>query len=395
MSEYGFLPRKKSFGTRSVHGGEDPEQWTNWDLVSPVCLSVTYKQESAGRPHNGWTYSRNGNPSRSALESALASLEEADHSLTFSSGMAAVVSLTHLLSAGDHILLVDEVYGGTSRYFLDIAARMNISTTFVDGADLDAIRNEIKTTTKMIWLESPSNPLLKIIDLKLISKFIHEQHPGILVTVDNTFMTPYFQTPLALGADICMSSLTKYVNGHSDVTMGAVSVKSEELYEKLHYLQYALGTIPSPFDCYHVLRSLKTLPLRMEKHMANGIKIAKYLESHEHVARVFHPVLKSHPQFELARRQSHGHSGMIAFYLKGGESESRTFLESVRVFRLATSLGNVGSLVAMPLVMLDVPEHQKKDKSIINHSLMRMSVGLEDHEDLIEDLKQALNKAFG
>lgn len=395
MAEYGFLPRKKGYGTTSIHSNTAPEEWgTSWDMAPPIYMAVSYKQEAPGQPHNGYTYSRYGNPTRKALEECLAKLEDAKYSFTFSSGTAACVAVTHLLNAGDGIVVADELYGGIATYFSQVATRLGISLDFVDAFDLEKVKQSIKPNTKLLWLESPSNPLLKVIDLRKICDLVHEISPEIIIAVDNTFMTSYFQKPLELGADISMASLTKYYNGHGDVTMGALWTNRSDLYQKLRFLQIQLGAIPSPLDCYHVIRSLNTLSIRMEKHMKNGIAIAEYLESHPNVLKVFHPALKSHKQHLLARKQSYGHSGMIAFYLKGGETESKKFLQSLNVFRLATSLGDVGSIIAMPLKMVDLPPHQLADKTVINPSLIRMSVGLEDEEDLINDLERAFKIAF-
>lgn len=395
MTEYGFLPRKKGFGTKSIHGGGEPEQWgPAWDLTPPIHIAATYKYEAVGKSHNGYSYGRSGNPTRTALEECLAKLHDAIYSLTFSSGTAAAVNITHLLNAGDHIVIVDELYGGISRYFSTVATRMNITITYIDATNLENVKKSIKSNTKLVWLETPSNPLLKIIDLKEISRIVHEISPEVIVAVDNTFMTSYFQKPLEFGADLTMASLTKYYNGHNDVIMGAIFMNRDDLYKDLRYLQNTLGATPSPLDCNYVIRSLKTLPIRMEKHMKNGIAVANYLENHPNIKKVLHPVLKSHKQYDLARKQSYGHSGMLSFYLKGGEKEARTFLENLKIFRLATSLGDVGSLVNMPILMTDLPEHQMKDPEVINYSLVRMSVGLEDEDDLIEDLEQALKIAF-
>ena len=286
------------------------------------------------------------------------------------------------------MISVDDLYGGTYRYFSKAAARMNVETTYVDALDPKNVENAIRPNTKLVFLETPTNPLLKVIDIKKIAEIVHKH--DILLAVDNTFLTSYFQRPLDLGADLVLYSLTKYMNGHSDVIMGAVTTSNEDVNTRLRFLQNALGIVPSPFDCYLVNRSLKTLHLRMEGHMKNSLAVARYLEKHPMVEKVLHPGLPSHPQHELAKRQCHGHSGIMSFYIKGGLEESSQFLKSLKVFTLAESLGGFESLAELPSVMThaSIPS-EMREKIGVTDSLVRLSVGLESEQGIIADLDQA------
>lgn len=393
MSSDGYLTRKPGFATKAIHVGQDPEQWDSWQVVVPISTSTTFKQRGPA-DHLGYEYSRSGNPTRNSLETCLASLDDAKYGLCFASGLGATTAIVHLLNAGDHIVSSDDIYGGTNRYFSKCAGRMNIETTFVDATDVNNIAKAIKPNTKLVWIESPSNPLLKIIDIQKVAEEV-KKHKDVILVVDNTFLTPYNQKPIELGADMVIYSLTKYMNGHSDVVMGAVCLNNKDLYDRLKFLQNALGIVPSPFDCYQVNRSLKTLAVRMKEHMKNGLEVAKYLESHPKILKVLHPGLPSHPQHELAKKQSYGYSGMVSFYLKGGLEESRKFLSALKVFALAESLGGYESLAELPSLMThaSVPPDQREVLGI-SDSLIRISVGLEDYEDLINDLKQAIEAAF-
>lgn len=393
MSSDGYLNRKPGFATKAIHVGQEPEQWDHWQVVPPISTSTTYKQKGPA-DHLGFEYSRSDNPSRSVLQTCLASLDDAKYSLCFASGLGATTAVIHLLDAGDHMVSSDDVYGGTNRYFSKCAARMNIETTFVDPTNVDNIVKAIKPNTKLVWIESPTNPLLKVVDIKKVVDEVKKVR-DIIVVVDNTFLTPYNQKPLELGADLVLYSLTKYMNGHSDVVMGSVTLNREDLYEKLKFLQNALGIVPSPFDCFQVNRSLKTLAVRMKEHMKNGLEVAKYLEKHPYVLKVLHPGLPSHPQYEISKRQCYGCSGMLSFYMKGGLDESRKFLSSLKIFTLAESLGGYESLAELPSVMThaSVPPDQREVLGI-SDSLIRLSVGLEDADDLINDLKQAFEKTF-
>lgn len=390
-SEDGFRAQPKGFATKAIHVGQDAEQWKSRAVVPPISMSTTFKQFGPAQ-HAGFEYGRSGNPTRDVLEKCLASLDNGKYGLTFASGLGVTTTVITMLSSGDHIVAGDDLYGGTNRLLRNVAMKMNIAVDFVDCTDLAKVEAAVKPNTKLFWIETPTNPLLKVVDIVAVSKVAHK-FPGVVVLVDNTFLSSYLQRPLDLGADIVMYSLTKYMNGHSDVIMGAAIMNDEALYEKLKFLQNAAGIIPSPFDCYLVNRSLKTLALRMERHKSNSLTIAKYLEKHPKVERVLHPGLPSHPQHELAKKQTYGHSGIMSFYIKGGMNESTVFLKALEVFTLAESLGGYESLAEVPSVMThaSVPAEQRAALGITDN-LIRISVGLEDADDLIIDLKQALEQ---
>lgn len=391
-AEDGFRAQPKGFATKAIHVGQDADQWKSRAVVPPISMSTTFKQFGPAQ-HAGFEYGRSGNPTRDVLERCLASLDNGKYGLTFSSGLGVTTTVITMLSAGDHIVAGDDLYGGTNRLLRNVAMKMNIEVDFVDCTDLAKVEAAVKPNTKLFWIETPTNPLLKVIDIEAVSEVAHK-FPGVVVVVDNTFLSAYLQRPLDLGADVVMYSLTKYMNGHSDVIMGAAIMNDEALYTKLKFLQNAAGIVPSPFDCYLVNRSLKTLALRMERHKSNSLAIAKYLEKHPKVERVLHPGLPSHPQHELAKKQTYGHSGIMSFYIKGGMKESTVFLQSLEVFTLAESLGGYESLAEVPSVMThaSVPAEQRAVLGITDN-LIRLSVGLEDADDLIVDLKQALEKA--
>ena len=375
------------FETRAIHAGCEPDSGTG-AIMTPIFQTSTYVQESPGK-HKGYDYSRTHNPTRTALEKNIASLEEGKYGLAFSSGMSAISTITQMLNAGDHIICSDDVYGGTFRLFDKVLKKFNLEFDFIDLTGLQSLERHIKNTTKLVWLESPSNPLLKLIDIELIA-CIAKKH-NILVVVDNTFATPFFQKPLKLGADIVMHSTTKYLNGHSDVIGGALVMNDQELYTKLQFLQNAAGGVPGPFDCFLVLRGIKTLAIRMERHAENALKIAQFLESHPKVRKVIYPGLSSHPQHEIAKKQMAGFGGIITFFIKGGLEAARRFLERVKIFSLAESLGGVESLIEHPAIMThaSLPK-EVREKIGISDELIRVSVGIEHVDDLISDLKQAL-----
>lgn len=383
-----FKKQEKGFATKAIHVGQEPSQWNSMCVIPPICLSTTYKQDGPGE-HRGFEYSRSGNPTRNVLEECLASLDNAKFGLTFSSGLGATTIVLSLLSNGDHLIIGDDVYGGTNRLIRQVATRFGISATFVDPTNLAEFENAFKPNTKLVWLESPTNPLLKVSDLEKICSLCHSKG-NIIVAVDNTFLTSYFQRPLELGADLVCYSLTKYMNGHTDVVMGGITLNSDTLYKELKFLQNAMGIVPSPFDCYQVNRSLKTLAIRMEQHQKNGIIVAKYLETHPLVEKVLHPALPSHPQHEIALKQTYGYSGIFSFYIKGQLKHSQAFLKALKVFALAESLGGYESLAELPSIMThaSVPVEDRM-KLGITDSLIRLSVGLEDADDLIADLEQA------
>uniref|UniRef100_A0A8C5V507 Cystathionine gamma-lyase n=1 Tax=Microcebus murinus TaxID=30608 RepID=A0A8C5V507_MICMU len=325
-SSDGFLPAFPRFATQAIHAGQDPEQWTSRAVVPPISLATTFKQEAPGR-HSGFEYSRSGNPTRNCLEKAVAALDGAKYSLAFASGLAATVTITHLLKAGDEIICMDDVYGGTNRYFRQVASEFGLKISFVDCSKTKLLEAAITPETKLVWIETPTNPVLKMIDIEACAHIVHK-HGDIILVVDNTFMSAYFQRPLALGADICMYSATKYMNGHSDVVMGLVSVNSESLHDRLRFLQNSLGAVPSPVDCYLCIRGLKTLQVRMEKHFKNAMAVAQFLESNPRVEKVGCP---PHPQHELAEASVHRLYGMVTFYIKGALQHAETFLKSLKV----------------------------------------------------------------
>ncbi|XP_038107999.1 putative cystathionine gamma-lyase 2 [Culex quinquefasciatus] len=385
----GFRAQPKGFATKAIHVGQDPEQWSCMAVVPPILMSSTYKQHAPDE-HTGFKYSRLRNPTRDVLERCLASLDNAKFGLTFSTGLGAVTALITMLKSGDHIVAERDLYGGSCTAFTKIASKMNISVDFVDFTDLGKVEEIVKPNTKLFWVESPTNPLLKVVDIEAVCKIAHKL-PEVVVVVDNTFLSPYFQRPLELGADIVMYSLSKYMNGHSDVIMGAAIMNDETLYQKLQFLQNATGIVPSPFDCYLLNRGLKTLALRMERHRTNALAVAKFLEGHPKVDRVLHPGLPSHPQHALSKKQTYGHSGMVAVFLKGGLDEASVFLQSLRVFTLAESLGGVESLAGSPSRMTfgSFAPEERAAMGIVD-GLIRLSVGVEDIDDLLEDLQQAL-----
>ncbi|XP_011253035.2 cystathionine gamma-lyase [Camponotus floridanus] len=380
------VPETRGFATKAIHAGQDPLQWNHGSLVAPLVMSTTFQQDGPGQ-HRGYEYGRSGNPTRNVLETCLAALEEGKHGITYSSGLGATTGITSLLQKGDHLIAGDDLYGGTNRYIQKCLINHGVTYSFVDVTKVENVINAIQPNTKMIWLETPTNPLLKLGDIKAVADSL-KSRPDIILVVDNTFLTPYFQKPLELGADISMHSLTKYMNGHSDIVMGAAITRRDDLAEKLRFFQNAAGVVPSPFDCSMVIRGLKTLELRMQQHMKNGLAVAKFLESHPCVERVIHPYLPSHPQHELALKQTTGHSGMISFYLKG---DAHKFLKALKVFTLAESLGGYESLAEIPYIMThaSVPEDMRIALGITD-KLIRLSVGIETEQDVVDDIKQAL-----
>lgn len=336
-----------SFETNAVHVGQDAQQWNSKAVVPPISMATTY-QQSGPAEHAGFEYSRSGNPTRNCLEACLASLEKAKHALCYASGLAATDNVVHLLKTGDHIVAFDDLYGGIGRLFRTCAMPLGIQVDFVDARDPQVVADAIKPNTKLVWVETPSNPMMKIVDIAAVAAVTKKGAPEALLVVDNTFMSPYFQNPLTQGADLVMHSITKYINGHSDVVMGCIMTNRDDVHEKLRFYQNSVGAVPSPFDCYLVNRGIKTLALRMQRHHENGLKIAHYLEKHQFVEKVIHPGLPSHPQHEMAKRQCSGFSGMLCFYIKGDLKQSKTFLATLKVFTLAESLGAVESLAELP-----------------------------------------------
>jgi cystathionine beta-lyase/cystathionine gamma-synthase len=371
------------FETLAIHAGQKPEPVTG-AVMTPIFQTSTYAQEAVGK-HKGFEYSRTGNPTRSTLEASLAALEGADYGLTFASGMAATDTVLRLLSPGDHVLAGNDVYGGTFRLFDKEFTRYGL----VDTSDLDKIRAGLQKNTRIIWLETPSNPLLKLTDLAGVVYLLKEIEIRPLLVVDNTFATPYLQQPIRLGVDIVLHSTTKYLGGHSDVVGGAVVCSSIDVYHKLAFLQNAVGAIPGPLDCFLILRGLKTLPIRMDRHASNAAAVADYLSRHPKVAVVYYPFAKANPQLDLAHKQMRNGGGMISFILKGGPSAARKVAEQTKLFTLAESLGGVESLIEVPALMTHASTAGSPLE--IDPGLVRLSVGLEHQDDLLADLENSLD----
>jgi len=382
---------KQDFETRAIHEGQDPDPSTG-AIMTPIYATSTYVQERPG-VHKGYDYSRSGNPTRKALEDCIASLEEGKAGFAFSSGLAAMSTVMEVLNSGDHVIAMDDLYGGTYRLFEDVKKRSaGLDFTFTNLNLLDNLEASLKPNTKMIWVESPSNPLLKIVDLKEISNFAKKHN--LISVCDNTFCSPYIQKPLDLGFDIVVHSATKYLNGHSDVIGGVVvtSIERDDLTEKLTFLANAIGAVMGPFDSFLVLRSLKTLSVRMECHCKNAMKIAEFLEQHQAIETVIYPGLASHPQHNIAKKQMPLFGGMITIIIKGGLSRATQFLERTNIFSLAESLGGVESLIEHPAIMThaSMPKEVREAIGVVD-GLIRISVGLESLDDLIDDLNQALS----
>ena len=378
------------FNTKVIHGGQHHEPATGAVNV-PVFLTSTFAQKSPGQLLSGYEYSRGANPTRQALEDSLASIENGTRGLAFGSGLAAIDCVLKLLNPGDEVIAVDDLYGGSYRMFTRLFEKYHLKFTFIGFDNVEQLEEVITDKTKLIWLETPTNPLMKLVDIKMVADTVKGK--DILVAVDNTFATPYIQKPLDLGADIVMHSATKYLGGHSDVIAGALIAKDAELGEKLHFIQFASGGILGPHDSYLVLRGIKTLALRMQRHSDNGFEVAKYLETHSLVDKIYYPGLSSHPQYDLATRQMTEFGGMVSFTFKSGKKEDAVkFLENIKVFTLAESLGGVESLANLPALMThaSIPEEKRAILGITD-DLVRLSVGIEDAEDLIADLEQAFN----
>lgn len=379
------------FNTKAIHGGQHHEEHTG-AVMPPVFQTSTFAQKSPGVLINGYEYSRGANPTRTALENALASIENGARGLAFSSGLAATDCVMKLLKPNDEVIAMDDLYGGTYRMFTRIYQDMGIKFHFVDMNDLDKFQSLINENTKLVWVETPTNPLMKVVDIAAIAKITQDKK--ILFAVDNTFATPYLQRPIDLGADIVMHSATKYLGGHSDVIAGALIIKDAELGDKMHFLQFATGATLGPQDSYLVLRGIKTLHLRVQRHSENGQKVAEYLAKHPKVAKVYYPGLENHPNHDVAKKQMSGQfGGMVSFTFKSGaKADAIKFLEDLKVFTLAESLGGVESLANHPALMThaSIPEPKRKEIGI-SDDLVRLSVGIEDADDLIKDIEQALN----
>src|SRR6266568_724584 len=375
------------FATKAIHAGQEPDPSTG-AVMTPIYQTATYAQAGLGE-HKGYEYARTQNPTRTALEACIAAIEEGRHGLAFASGMAAESAVLSLLSVGDHIVSCDDLYGGSYRIFERVMRRYSVETSYVPAGNVAAYEQAIRRNTKMIWLESPTNPLLRLVDIAAVAAIAH-QH-SLLVVVDNTFASPYFQQPLKLGADIVVHSTTKYINGHSDVIGGALVLNDEAAYEMIKFYQNAAGGVPSPFDCWLTLRGIKTLAVRMRQHETNAQAVARFLAEHRGVEKVYYPGLPSHRDHELAKHQMSGFGGMVSFQFKGERADVDRVVRRFKVFTLAESLGGVESLVCHPASMThgSIPQHIREARGL-TETLLRLSVGIEDVEDLLADLQQAL-----
>jgi len=378
------------FGTKAIHAGQEPDPTTG-AIMTPIYQTSTYVQEAPGQ-HKGYAYARGKNPTRVALENCLAALENANHGLCFSSGMGAADAIVKLIRPGQEVIATDDLYGGTYRMFTKVFANYGIIFHFVDMHDLDAVEKRINKNTRMLWLETPTNPMMKIIDIEALVN-LGKKH-NVLSMVDNTFASPYLQNPLDMGADIVMHSATKYLGGHSDVVMGALMTNDKDLYDQLAFIANSCGATPGPMDSFLVLRGLKTLHLRMKAHCENGRAVAEFLAKHPKVGKIYWPGFPSHPNHEVAKKQMRYFGGMISFTLKSDSFDDASKLAtSLKVFSLAESLGGVESLIGHPASMThaSIPREERIKTGLVD-SLLRLSVGVEDTEDLIEDLEQALSK---
>jgi len=376
------------FGTKAVHAGVEPDPSTG-AIMTPIFQTSTYVQAGPG-DHKGYEYSRTQNPTRHALQNALAELENGKHGLCFATGMAAIDACVKLLAPGDEVVSTNDLYGGTYRIFTKIFEPLGIKFKFVDMTDMGQVEAAVGSKTKMIWVETPTNPLIRIVDIRKITSLA--QSKGILSVVDNTFASPYLQNPLDMGADIVMHSITKYISGHSDVVMGCLVLNDSALKDRLAFIQNSCGAVPGPMDCFLVLRGIKTLHLRMRQHCINGRAVAEFLASHPKVDQLFWPGLITHPGHEIAKSQMRDFGGMISFTLKGDKMEDAVrVLKSTKLFALAESLGGVESLIGHPATMThaSIPK-EEREKSGLKDTLIRLSIGVEDPEDLIADLKQAI-----
>jgi len=379
--------RPYGIGTRAVHAGQVPDPTTG-AIMPPIYQTSTYVQDALGSPRRGYEYARVQNPTREAMEANVAALEGGRHGIAFASGMAAIEAVLKRLSAGDHVVSEENLYGGSHRLFTQVLARFGLEFTFVDASDPDAVREAIRPNTRLIHVETPTNPMMRIADLRALADIANEA--GVLLCVDNTFASPYNQTPLALGAHIVVHSSTKYLNGHSDVIGGVVVTNDDRVAEDLRFMQKAAGAVPGPFDAWLVLRGTKTLHLRMEAHNRNGQRIAEFLENHPAVQRTYYPGLPSHPQHALAASQMRGFTGMVSIEL-GSLERARRMVERTRLFALAESLGGVESLIGHPATMThaSVPRDRREAMGLTD-GLVRLSVGIEDVDDLLQDLEDAL-----
>jgi len=378
------------FETLAIHAGQEPDP-NNGAVMTPVYLTSTYMQDGVGRPRQGYEYSRTQNPTRKALQDCLAALEGGSHGLAFASGLAATDTVLRLLDSDSHVLAGNDVYGGTFRLFDKVLRRFKLDFTFSDTTDPESVAEALTPSTRLVWLETPTNPYLRITDIRAVAEIVHAHASNPLLVVDNTFATPYLQRPLELGADIVVHSMTKYLGGHSDVVGGAVIVKDKELAEKLAFLQNAVGAVIGPMDSFLFLRGIKTLPIRMDRHAENAMAIVEFLEEHPKVGKFVYPFHPSHPQYRIAKQQMRNGGGMISLIMKGGREGAIKVAEATKIFTLAESLGGVESLIEVPAAMT----HLSVAGSLldVDPGLVRLSVGIENKDDLLDDIKQALEKA--
>jgi cystathionine beta-lyase/cystathionine gamma-synthase len=378
------------FETLAIHAGQEPDP-NNGAVMTPVYFTSTYMQDGVGKPRQGYEYSRTQNPTRKALQDCLAALEGGSYGLSFASGLAATDNVLRLLDSDSHVLTGNDVYGGTFRLFDKVLRRFKLDFTFADTTDPESVAEALTPSTRLVWLETPTNPYLRVTDIRAVAEIVHSHENNPLLVVDNTFATPYLQRPLELGADIVVHSMTKYLGGHSDVVGGAVVVKDKELSEKLAFLQNAVGAVMGPMDSFLFLRGIKTLPIRMDRHAENALAIVEFLEEHPKVGKFIYPFHPSHPQYRIAKQQMKNGGGMISFIMKGGREAAIKVAEATRIFTLAESLGGVESLIEVPAAMthLSVSGSQLD----VDPGLVRLSVGIENKHDLLDDIRQALEEA--
>ncbi len=378
------------FETLAIHAGQEPDP-NNGAVMTPIYQTSTFAQDEVGKPRQGYEYSRTKNPTRLALENCLAALEGGEYGLAFSSGMAATDTVLRLVDSGAHVLAGNDVYGGTFRLFDKVLRRYGLSFDFVDTTDPEVVADSLTPQTRLVWLETPTNPLLSVTDIQAVAEIVHAHSNHPLLVVDNTFATPYLQNPLQLGADIVVHSTTKYLGGHSDVVGGAVIVKDKNIFDKLAFLQNAVGAVPGPMDCFLILRGIKTLPLRMDRHADNAASLADFLAGHSKVSQVMYPFHRGHPQLSVAKKQMRNGGGMISFTMKDGRDAAIGVAGATKIFTLAESLGGVESLIEVPAAMTHLST--AGSQIAVDPGLVRLSVGIENKNDLLKDIEYALEKA--